>query len=100
MHDEQSWLARLEADGYLVVGASNGHAIRLTSRWHAALARAAFSLYRRGEELEDLRVPIAGMLVAAYPEQPTESIVIAVHAVLPLVVAELSRTSAAAPAPE
>lgn len=36
-----------------------GEAYRPALRWHAALARAAKELHARGEELTDLRVPVA-----------------------------------------
>lgn len=37
-----------------------------TGRWHGAVARAATELLSRGQDLEDLRVPVAWALLEIY----------------------------------
>lgn len=56
-------MERLIADGF-VRQVSNR--CLPADRWHAAVARAAAQLLVRGEELEDLRVPVAWALTEAY----------------------------------
>jgi hypothetical protein len=42
------------------------------ARWHAAVARAAASLLTRGEDLEDLRVPVAWALSETYADSTND----------------------------
>lgn len=53
-------LFRLTADDFV-----NEHG-EPTHRWHAAVARAATQLLSRGEDLVDLRVPVAWALTENY----------------------------------
>lgn len=64
MSDGIDWATRLEQDGLIAYGADNDR--RATKRWHSALARAALRLYQDGEDLVDLRVPIAAALAERY----------------------------------
>ena len=93
MHDDaeqREWLTRLERDGFLeTIGAR----LRTTRRWHAALARAALRLFQDGEELTDLRVPIAFALAESYDDQPEKSLAAAVRVILPIAVEELSASA-------
>jgi hypothetical protein len=85
--DEPPWSQRLERDG-LVERLPYG--LRTTKLWHAALARAAFRLFRRGHELDDFRVPIAEALLERYPELDIHELANAVRVMYPLAVAEMS----------
>jgi hypothetical protein len=87
MLDENAWLERLEDDGFVVNTALGP---RVTRRWHTALARAALDLYREGQTLDDLRVPLARVLVAHYANEPEPSLAVALAAILPVVQAELA----------
>src|SRR4051812_26074690 len=86
-------LQRLEDDGLIW----RSHAMlavppRTTRRLQAALARAAFGLYGRGEEDAsfDLRVPIATALLELYGDALTnEELAGLVDALLPIEAAEL-----------
>lgn len=89
MLDEMAWLERLEADGF-VRRQANG--TLLTKRWHAALARASLALYKAGDTMTDVRAPVARAILDAYPDESEESVVIAIRAVLPVVIAEFLET--------
>jgi len=86
-------LQRLEDDGLVW----RSHAVpsappRTTRRLQAALARAAFQLYGRGEEDAsfDLRVPIATALLELYGDAVSdEELVGLVDALVPIEAAEL-----------
>lgn len=54
---------RLLADGFL---RQESHRYVPAARWHAAVARAAAALLSQGEELVDLRVPVAWALNESY----------------------------------
>lgn len=56
-------LERLIADGF--VRRETNRCVP-ADRWHAAVARAAKALLDRGEELEDLRVPVTWALSETY----------------------------------
>lgn len=86
MLDRESWLQRLAADGF--AEASSG-GVRLTRRWHAALARAAFRGLAEGSDLVDIRAPIAAALIEAYGDQDETVLAVGVGAILPLVMAEM-----------
>lgn len=60
---EAQGLRRLVADGFLL---QESDRTVPAARWHAAVARAAAALMARGQELEDLRVPVAWALHEAY----------------------------------
>jgi hypothetical protein len=64
MSDEIDWATRLERDGFIAYGKGSDRCA--TKRWHALLARAALRLYQDGEDLVDLRVPIAAALAECY----------------------------------
>jgi hypothetical protein len=64
MSEEIDWATRLERDGLIAYGQGSDRCA--TKRWHAALARAALRLYQDGEDLVDLRVPIAAALAERY----------------------------------
>ena len=87
MHDRQSWLERLSADGF-VEASPDG--MRLTSRWHAALARAAYRGFTEGSDLDDIRTPIAAALIETYSDQDELALAVGIGAILPLVVAEMA----------
>jgi hypothetical protein len=42
-------------------------------RWHAALARAAHELHAAGEELTDLRVPVAWVVTQHYGDSASDA---------------------------
>jgi class 3 adenylate cyclase len=56
-------LARLEADGWIE---RRGAAWKTSRTFQRAMARAAAELYERGDQGDDLRVPIALALLEAY----------------------------------
>jgi hypothetical protein len=87
---EREWRARLERDG-LIEQTDLG--IRTTRRWHAAVARAAFQLFREGEELTDVRVPIALALSENYADVPDASLALAVRVMFPIAVGELTASA-------
>lgn len=64
-------LARLEADELV---AARAGAFRTTRAWQGAMARAAFTLYQRGEDWRDLRLPIAVALAEHYAGLPDEQL--------------------------
>ena len=51
-------------------------------RWHAAVARAAGSLLAQGEELEDLRVPVAWALSEVYGASSSDDELVEMVAVM------------------
>ncbi len=51
-------------------------------RWHAAVARAATALLLRGEELEDLRVPVAWALAESYGDSTSDDELVEMVAVM------------------
>ena len=51
-------------------------------RWHAAVARAATELLLRGEELEDLRVPVAWALADSYGNSTSDDELVEMVAVM------------------
>ncbi len=51
-------------------------------RWHAAVARAASTLLLRGEELEDLRVPVAWALTERYGDSTSDDELVEMVAVM------------------
>ncbi len=71
-------LERLLADDYVNAGGQP------TRRWHAAMARAATELLSRGEDLEDLRVPVAWALMEHYGSASDEELVELVAVMTPL----------------
>ena len=93
MRDRQSWLERLEADGF---AEASPDGVRLTRRWHAALTRAAFRGLAEGSELDDIRVPIAAALIEVYGDEDELALAVGVGAILPLVMADMSPQRASA----
>jgi len=85
--EENEWQTRLLRDGLLQYTASG---LRTTRRWHAAVARAAFQLFRDGEELTDVRVPIVVALSETYGRENDNSLAIAVRVMFPIAVGELT----------
>jgi len=83
---QASMLARLEADG-LVRTAPGG--ARTTSRWQAAMARAAFRLYGSKAPWQDLRLPIAAALVEVCGDLTDVELADLVEAMLPIEKREL-----------
>ncbi len=77
---------RLVEDGYLRNGDGR---LRTTSRWQAAMARAARALQQAGAPWRDLRLPIAQALAEQYPDLSDGQLADAVEAMLPLEEAEL-----------
>lgn len=59
----QRALIRLENRGLIE---RNGDELKTTPRWQSAMARSAIRLYRCGDALDDLRVPIALALVDVF----------------------------------
>jgi hypothetical protein len=93
MRDENAWKSRLELDGLIE---RSEDTIRTTRLWQAALARAAFQLFRDGEELADIRVPIAAALAERYPGIENNDLATVVSVMFPIAVGELSAIEAAA----
>ena len=93
MRDEKAWRSRLELDGLIECAEGS---VRTTRLWQAALARAAFELFRDGEELSDIRVPIAAALSERYPGIENHDLVTVVRVMFPIAVGELSAIEAAA----
>lgn len=77
---------RLIADGLLRREETR---LATTPRAQAALARAALRLQRSGAPWQDLRLPLAAVLVEWYPELPDEEVATLVEAMLPVVASEL-----------
>ena len=72
-------LERLIADGF--VRPFKDHFVP-TPRWHAAVARAAVALMLQGEELDDLRVPVAWALSEVYGTSSSDDEVVEMVAVM------------------
>lgn len=72
-------LERLLTDGFLRQESTH---YRAATRWHAAVARAAKTLMARGEELEDLRVPVAWALSETYAESVSDDDLVEMAAVM------------------
>ena len=72
-------LERLIADGF--VRRQSNRCVP-ADRWHAAVARAAAALMARGEELEDLRVPVAWALSESYGESANDDELVEMVAVM------------------
>ena len=83
---ETSVLARLEADGLVRSGPEGA---RTTSRWQAAMARAAHRLYRNDTPWQDLRLPIATALLDTYGSLADAEIADFVEVMLPIEQREL-----------
>jgi hypothetical protein len=80
-------LAQLEADG-LVRRVGNHY--RTTRRWQGAMARAAMRLAQQGEELVDLRVPMAHALIDIYGHDvPDEALGNLLASIAPIELVEL-----------
>ena len=76
---EERTLAKLIADGFV----RRDHARCVPAdRWHAALARAALTLMTRGQDLKDLRVPVAWALSEAYAASSTDDELVEMVAVM------------------
>jgi hypothetical protein len=89
-------LGRLEGDGLLQRA---GPAYRTTSRFQAALARAAYALQRRHAPWTDLRLPLAAALAERYPDLPEAALAELVEAMLAVEEAELAPLFGAPVAP-
>jgi hypothetical protein len=83
---QASVLARLEADGLVRAGPDGA---RTTSRWQAAMARAAVRLYRSDAPWQDLRLPIVVALLETCGSLPDEELAELVEAMLPIEQCEL-----------
>ena len=65
---------------------------RTTRKWQVAMARAALRLYEKGDQGEDLRIPIASALVEIFGEKVgDEELADLVLAMLPIEAASLGR---------
>lgn len=62
-------LQQLVTDGFVRHG---GGLLLAQPRWHAALARAAKELHEAGEELTDLRVPVAWAVTQQYGDRASD----------------------------
>jgi hypothetical protein len=87
MSDEIDWATRLERDGFIAYGKGSDRCA--TKRWHALLARAALRLYQDGEDLVDLRVPIAAALAECYEADSEGEIADAIGVMLIVTMREL-----------
>ena len=74
-------LARLFADGLLIEAAGTA---RTSRAFQSAMARAAYTLYKRGETWRDLRLPIAVALAERYDGLPDDELADLVEAILPI----------------
>ena len=72
-------LQRLIADGFVRQVSDR---CLPADRWHAAVARAASTLMLRGEELEDLRVPVAWALTERYGDSTSDDELVEMVAVM------------------
>lgn len=80
--EHEAALDRLEADGLIERGEGGA---RTTRKWQGAMARAALSLYERGDQGKDLRVPIAFALLEQYGKSMADDVVARlVEAMLPI----------------
>jgi hypothetical protein len=93
MRNEDAWKSRLEIDGLIELGEGT---VRTTRLWQASLARAAFQLFRDGEELSDIRVPIAAALAERYPGIENNDLATVVSVMFPIALDELSAIETAA----
>jgi hypothetical protein len=66
-------------------------------RWHAAVARAAASLLARGEELRDLRVPVAWALSEVYASSSSDDELVEMVAVMTPLTAIQSTSTTSTP---
>ncbi len=87
MAERVDWATRLEQDGLIAYGDDNDR--HGTKRWHAALARAALRLYQDGEDLVDLRVPIAVALAERYDTDADADLADAISVMLVVTMREL-----------
>ena len=86
-HSDEA-LQQLERDGLL---RREQASFRTTKRFQAAMARAAFRLFRTGDAGDDLRLPIAAALFELYgPDHPSNQIAELVDVLLPIELAELN----------
>jgi hypothetical protein len=83
---QASVLARLEADGLVRPGPDGA---RTTTRWQAAMARAAVRLYRSDAPWQDLRLPIAVALLETCQGLADDELAELVEAMLPIEQCEL-----------
>lgn len=74
-------IERLVADGFL--SRIDDHCVP-AARWHAAVARAAKALMARGEDLIDLRVPVAWALTETYEDTSDDELVEMIAVMTPL----------------
>ncbi len=89
MHDEA--LARLSADGW--IEPKDESSWKTSRRWQQAMARTAARLYRE-DPGDDLRVPIAHVIVELYDGQVDDELLVElVGAMLPLEAAALGFAS-------
>jgi len=72
---------RLVADGFL--RRLDDHCVA-APRWHAAVARAAKALMARGEDLIDLRAPVAWALNESYADESEDELVEMIAVMTPL----------------
>ena len=84
---------RLTADGFVRQSADH---LAPTPRWHAAVARAAVALMLQGEELQDIRVPVAWALAQVYASSTTDEELVEMVAVM----TPLTGVSSSPPPPE
>jgi hypothetical protein len=82
-------LVRLIADGLVVERAGTA---RTSRPFQGAMARAAFTLYQRGEPWRDLRLPIALALSERYGHMSNDELAELVEAMLPIEAAALAGT--------
>jgi hypothetical protein len=83
---QASLLARLESVGLVRTGPEGA---RTTSRWQAAMARAALRLYGREAPWQDLRLPIAAALIEVCGDLTDVEVADLVEAMLPIEQREL-----------
>jgi hypothetical protein len=88
MSDEEEWVSRLQRDGF-IERTPDGQ-LTTTRRWHGVLARAARRLCVEGQELDDLRTPIATALLDSYVDEADAALAVAVRTMLPLAMRELA----------
>jgi hypothetical protein len=80
-------LVRLASDGFIVQSVDTW---KTTRSWQREMARTAAMLYMQGDPGEDLRVPIAHVLIAFYDGKVDEDLLIdLVEAILPIELASL-----------
>jgi hypothetical protein len=86
-------LERLERDGLI---RRRDDRWVTTRRWQGAMARAAYRLAATGEELTDLRLPIAFALVELYGDLADDALTELIHAMLPVEQASIAPAGAIA----